>query len=122
MKLGYGTQRQHTTVVYDGETNSMGQVCTMPNHKLLINFQRHGIGLLTDLAAHSIYNGEFKNNLREGLGTLTFGSGERYQGGWKDDLMHGRGTVTYPPASKKGEMVLGDKFKGFVPTCSCSVF
>lgn len=28
--------------------------------------------------------------------------------------MHGRGSVTYPPASKKGEMVLGDKFKGVV--------
>lgn len=117
MKLGYGTQKQHTTLLYEGETNSLGQVLVVVC-KLTI-FKRHGIGLLNDLQAHTIYNGEFKNGIRDGIGTMTFGTGERYQGSWKDDLMHGTGQVTYPPSSKKGEIIMGDKFKGLFETQKC---
>ncbi len=46
------------------------------------------------------YDGEFKNNKRNGQGTFTFPSGEKYVGEYKDDQPHGQGTSTFPNGEK----------------------
>ena len=41
------------------------------------------------------YIGEFKNNLREGIGECKFENGNIYLGNFKDDLMDGIGQMSY---------------------------
>jgi len=43
----------------------------------------------------SVYEGEFKQNKREGTGRYMYANGEVYEGSWKDDKKHGLGTYTY---------------------------
>ena len=42
-----------------------------------------------------VYEGRWKNNLRNGQGKYTWATGEVYEGKWKDDQKHGKGTYTY---------------------------
>ena len=41
-----------------------------------------------------VYDGEIKNNLRNGHGTYTWANGNQYVGEWRDNLQHGQGTFT----------------------------
>ena len=40
----------------------------------------------------SQYEGEWKNDQRNGLGTFTYSNGDKYQSEWKNDNMDGQGT------------------------------
>ena len=40
------------------------------------------------------YVGEYKDGKRHGQGTYTFPDGKKYVGGWKDSKYHGQGTLT----------------------------
>ena len=51
-----------------------------------------------------IYEGDWKNNWRNGKGKMTYEDGEIYEGAWKDDLMDGKGKMTY----KNGDIYEGD--------------
>ena len=42
------------------------------------------------------YEGEYKDGLRDGQGTLTFADGRMYVGEFKDGFKHGQGTYTWP--------------------------
>merc|ERR1719369_1871491 len=42
------------------------------------------------------YQGQFKDNLREGYGIFTFADGVLYEGEWKEDKPDGLGCVLYP--------------------------
>eukprot|EP00942_MAST-04A_sp_MAST-4A-sp1_P003467 g3467.t1 len=42
-----------------------------------------------------VYVGEYKNGIRDGKGTYTYGSGSVYVGDFKDGKSHGKGTYTY---------------------------
>jgi hypothetical protein len=76
---------------YSGERNSEGQ--------------RHGKGRLTYVMTGSLYyEGDFKNDLKDGYGVLTFKErtvkGVKYHGGvyegqFRKDQKHGQGTATY---------------------------
>ena len=39
------------------------------------------------------YSGEWQNNKRHGTGTMIKNNGEIYHGQWKDDKKHGKGTL-----------------------------
>mmetsp|Transcript_9988 Transcript_9988/g.17867 ORF Transcript_9988/g.17867 Transcript_9988/m.17867 type:complete len:414 (+) Transcript_9988:2-1243(+) len=47
----------------------------------------------------SRYIGEFKENLRHGMGRYFFPDGSCYDGQWRDGVMHGRGVFTWPDNS-----------------------
>ena len=44
----------------------------------------------------SVYEGSFKNGLRNGLGKYTMPDGFTYEGQWKDDQIQGKGVARYP--------------------------
>ena len=55
---------------------------------------RDGQGTLT-YADGRMYVGEFKDGLRDGQGTYTWANGDHYVGEFKDDNIHGQGTYTW---------------------------
>ena len=42
-----------------------------------------------------IYDGEWKNDIRDAQGTQIYANGDIYSGKWKDDMKNGQGTFTY---------------------------
>ena len=42
-----------------------------------------------------VYDGMFKNGVREGNGTYTYADGNKYEGSWKNNMKHGIGTMKY---------------------------
>ncbi len=55
----------------------------------------HGRGSLTWPDGER-YEGEWRNDRMHGWGTYTWADGERYEGEWQGDMMHGSGTYTWP--------------------------
>lgn len=47
-------------------------------------------------ALERIYTGNWKNDLKDGLGVFSYSDGSRYEGNWKTGLRHGQGTLYYP--------------------------
>lgn len=52
---------------------------------------RHGDGRF-EWKDGDVYEGKYKFGRRDGYGVYTFSNGERYDGEWKDDKRHGKGT------------------------------
>ena len=52
----------------------------------------HGKGQLT-FNDGKVYEGEFKNNNREGYGKFIFNGGRSYEGMWADGKQHGEGKL-----------------------------
>ena len=52
----------------------------------------------------NVYEGDFKNNVREGKGTLRFANGEVYEGDFKNGRREGKGTYRFA----NGEVYEGD--------------
>ena len=46
------------------------------------------------------YVGEYKDGKRHGQGTYTFPDERKYEGEWKNDKRHGKGTETFPDGKK----------------------
>ena len=55
---------------------------------------RDGRGTLT-YADGRMYVGEFKDGLKHGQGTYTWANGDQYVGEFKDDIIYGQGTYTW---------------------------
>ena len=55
----------------------------------------HGTVYKTKVYDDGKYIGEFKNNLREGNGTMLWFDGARYEGSWKKDKTEGKGIIYY---------------------------
>ena len=55
---------------------------------------RHGGGIET-YRNGAIYEGQFKNNQRDGMGTMKFVCGDSYCGDWKADKRHGNGVYKF---------------------------
>ena len=56
-----------------------------------------------------IYEGDFKDGLRDGAGIFIDKKGDKYEGYYKDDLMHGEFTIFY----KNGQIEKGKWTNGF---------
>lgn len=66
-------------------------------HAILGNYSRDkfdGHGELTTLNA--VYKGQFKENYKCGMGTITFKHGGRYEGLWSRGRFHGKGVYFWP--------------------------
>jgi len=59
--------------------------------------KRHGKGIFCYGGSRSgvVYEGEFKDNLKDGLGVLRNKNGILYQGEWKDGKKNGKGTLSF---------------------------
>ena len=42
------------------------------------------------------YEGYYRDNIKDGNGTMNWKSGQSYTGGWKNDIYHGIGKLLYP--------------------------
>lgn len=72
------------------------------------------------MANGDIYMGDFKNNLRHGIGICYFFNGTEYKGAWQMDMQYGNGVLTYPDGtSRKGfwskNIFIGEKESGPKP-------
>ena len=48
------------------------------------------------------YEGEYKNNLKDGFGTFKWVDGRKYTGLWKEGKQHGKGTLLKKGISREG--------------------
>lgn len=53
-----------------------------------------------DGTSKSYYEGEFKENMRQGNGKYFFKDGSTYEGMWQNNMMTGRGVFTWPDGSR----------------------
>lgn len=44
---------------------------------------------------HAIFEGNYKDGKRAGVGKMTYPNGDEYTGEWKDNAMEGEGTYIY---------------------------
>ena len=65
--------------------------------------KKHGIGKLVLLSDGSIYEGDFKNNVKKGKGKIIYKDGSTYEGDWDYDVKHGDGKLT----DTKGKITFG---------------
>jgi radial spoke head protein 1 len=54
-----------------------------------------GKGSATYPLRGEIYEGEFKNGLRDGFGKYSYGNGDKYEGEYRENEKHGIGKMTY---------------------------
>lgn len=95
---------------YDGETSSDEDDCADGTERLVATVWK-GVDNSEYRTAHKsvngeIYEGQFKNGLRDGLGTCVYTNGDMYEGEWKDGIVHGKGLIT----DKNGNFVCDGEF------------
>jgi hypothetical protein len=56
--------------------------------------------------------GDFKNNLRHGIGICYFFNGTEYKGGWQFDKQHGSGVLTYTDGTSRKGYWSDNMFRG----------
>ena len=61
---------------------------------------KHLKGAIYKNVGTKIFEGEYKDGLREGYGVMVFESGERYEGEYKKDKRCGKGTFIWDDGSK----------------------
>ena len=62
-----------------------------------------------DKETHSVYKGDVKNGVPNGLGYLIYPEGDKYVGSWKNGFPNGQGTFTYHIGAKyEGEWKDGE--------------
>lgn len=90
----YGEIRRYDGTIYKGR---------------MINWKKEGSGTAYYYKKKMDYQGEWKNDLKHGNGTLYSRNGDVYTGGFKDDDMHGKGTAEGVGFSLSGKWVNGLK-------------
>jgi len=94
---------------HNDKPHGWGTLTTVNGNKYVgewVRGKRHGRGTQyivrttrgTDTVS-DVYEGEFKNNLRSGVGTLTMHAGMRYEGEWENDKRHGNGRCIFKDGS-----------------------
>lgn len=73
----------------------------------------HGIGIENSAESGYLYEGEFKNNKKDGYGTIIWKDGCRYQGEFKNNQMDGYGMIEFPGNNFYQGEVKGGKMEGF---------
>jgi hypothetical protein len=58
------------------------------------DFNRDAVEIIKDVGLADYYDGEKRDGLKHGKGSLFYKSGDRYEGEWKDDMHCGRGKYT----------------------------
>jgi hypothetical protein len=89
----YGRRINYGLQVYTGQFNG--------------TYDPLGYGVY-EYANGDIYEGDFKDNKKDGKGTFTFANGRKYEGHWKNDERHGKAKYTCKDGDYgKGEWVDG---------------
>ena len=58
----------------------------------------------------SKYEGEWKDDARDGKGTFYYVNGDKYVGDWKDDVQHGKGIYYFNSGDRyEGDYVNGER-------------
>ena len=86
------------------------------NLKITGNFGNkgiYGIGIEISEEGGYTYTGEFKNNKKEGLGTIIWKDNCKYQGEFKNNQMHGYGIIEFPGENFYQGEVKNGKMEGF---------
>ena len=76
------------------------------------NNRKHGIGIETYIDG-GVYKGEFKNGLRHGVGSYFWVDGSRYEGEWKNNLMEGYGIYNFKDGSFCSGFWSSNQINGF---------
>ena len=66
---------------------------------------KHGMVLERNQEGMVIYEGEYRNNKRDGYGTEYYGNGRKYEGYWKNGVKHGKGIFYIPNTNESYEEV-----------------
>lgn len=106
LRHGRGAFTTSKGVIYDGEWNrdrfeGTGSIrsedrigCSWRKYiGEFKNWKRHGEG--RQYYHEGVYDGQWADGLRNGLGIMQFTNGNLYVGSWKDDKYHGIGTMVY---------------------------
>jgi hypothetical protein len=72
-----------------------------------------GIGIEQSEEGGYIYKGEFNNNKKEGLGTITWKDGCKYEGEFKNNQMHGFGMIEFSGNNYYQGEIKNGKMEGF---------
>jgi len=86
------------------------------NLKITGNFDNkgiYGIGIENSVEGGYIYSGEFKNNKKEGLGTIIWKDGCKYQGEFKNNQMNGTGIIDFSGNNFYQGDIKNGKMEGF---------
>ena len=86
------------------------------NLKITGNFGHngiHGIGIENSVEGGYCYEGEFKNNKKEGLGTIIWKDGCKYEGEFKNNQMEGYGMIEFPGKNYYQGHVKDGRMEGF---------
>ena len=86
------------------------------NLKISGNFGANGIdgiGIEHSVEGHYIYEGEFQNNKKQGLGTIIWEDGSKYQGEFKNNQMNGIGMIQFPEKNSYQGEIKNGKMDGF---------
>ena len=67
---------------------------------LLNNGKKYGKGTMTYSNGANKYEGDWKDDKKNGQGTYIFPDGEKYEGEFNDDNFNGQGTYTFPDGEK----------------------
>ena len=59
-----------------------------------INGKKNGKGKMENFSTKSVYEGEFKNDMKEGYGIEKYNDGSIYKGYYKEDVKHGNGELS----------------------------
>ena len=72
-----------------------------------------GIGIEDSEVGGYIYSGEFKNNKKEGYGTIIWKDGNKYKGEFKNNQLNGYGIIEYPGEKYYQGEVKNGRIDGF---------
>ena len=73
----------------------------------------YGIGIEKSVEGGYTYYGEFKNNKKEGLGTIEWNDGSKYQGEFTNNHMNGYGMIEFPDKNFYQGEIKNGKMDGF---------
>lgn len=106
---------------YKGETklNFAGKYGIYENYGKGLNYEgewknnrKNGIGI--EIAKDgSLYKGEFKNGYKHGIGTYFWPDGSQYEGEWKNNLLEGYGIYKFRDGSYCSGIWLSNQINGF---------
>ena len=73
----------------------------------------YGIGIENSVEGGYTYYGEFKNNKKEGIGTILWKDGSKYQGQFNNNQMNGYGMMEFPEKNYYQGEIKNGKIEGF---------
>ena len=121
---GFGYFSNSQGLEYEGEWSNMiqeGQGIEKWNYNTTSyvykgafrNGKKCGKGLLKNLTADTVYEGDFFDNMAHGKGVYTWPDGKRYEGDLRNDSLHGKGVFDWKDGRRYVGGYVNDKKEGW---------